>query len=69
MIYLLGIAIYMEVVNFTFKTNFDILYIPLVRNTEQQFKKGIKYGIFLLILFIAPLIAIKYFFEIEFFKE
>lgn len=68
-VYLLSLLVYMELVNTKYKTDFDILYLPLVRNTEQQFRKGLKFGLFLIVLFLAPLLFIKLYFGISLFQR
>ena len=62
------LLIYIDVVNLKYSTDFDILFIKLVRNTENQFKKGFTYGAVILLIMIIPLIVIRYLFGISFFN-
>lgn len=59
----------MELVNAKYKTEFEILYLPLVRNTEKQFKTGLKFGIIILIILLFPFLFIKLYFGINIFEK
>jgi hypothetical protein len=59
----------MELVNVLYPTDFDILYLPLVRNTEKQFTKGVKYGLLLLIVLSVPFVLVKYFLDYSIFSK
>ena len=65
----MALLIYVDLVNLKYKTDFDILFIKLVRNTEVQFKKGCLYGVCLVIFSTLPFIAVRYFTQYSFFDR
>ena len=69
LVYNMALLIYVDLVNLKYKTDFDILFIKLVRNTEVQFKKGFLYGVCLVIFATVPFIAVRYFTQYSFFDR